>query len=150
MSSKCDMFAEFLSNRIREYNAFGVWMHAHKDLGDDTHHLFNILAFGIENFNRAMKYSDISSGSGGSTRKPAPLRMLYGKWSKMLKLTMQEETITPRIDGISKDVKMFRFFELKTGMSTVTEPDMVQSLILYCAYFITCINLDNLICRSFQ
>ena len=38
------MFAEFLSNRIREYNAFGVWMHAHKDLGDDTHHICNILA----------------------------------------------------------------------------------------------------------
>ena len=80
MSLKNDVFAEFLSNRIREYNEFGEWKHAHKDLGGDTYHICNILAFGIKNFNWAMNYSDFSSASGGSTgRKPAPPRMLYGR-----------------------------------------------------------------------
>ena len=118
MASKSDFFARFLSDKIRKYDAFGIWMHAHADLGGDDHHICNILAIGIDNFNLEMIDSNLSSVRTG-LQMP---RMLYQKWPNILGLTIQQETIIPDINGIKTKINMFRFFE----PNSVDMHDMVR------------------------
>jgi hypothetical protein len=57
-------FTQFLRQRIVEYNAFGLWMHAHANLKDDQRHIANILFIDLGSFTMAIRESGLTSEGG--------------------------------------------------------------------------------------
>lgn len=95
-------------------------MHTNQDFIDDAHYMGNILSIDDEYFVRALKCSSLSDKNGE--------RVLYKKWPEMLRLAIQEEVITPRIDCQPTRFQMFRFMDPDcVGDWNLVRPDTLEA-----------------------
>ena len=77
MASIKDPFSQFLVKRLQETQAFNVWMHAHRELQDDICHMAIILMINRENFERALRYSSLTSLIYKMRKSSIYLKSLY-------------------------------------------------------------------------
>jgi hypothetical protein len=82
-------FTQFLRQRIVEYNAFGLWMHAHANLTDDQRHIANILFIDLGSFMTAIRESGLTSEGGD--------KILYKTFDAVFGFQTIFERITPKL-----------------------------------------------------
>ena len=108
-------FTQFLLQRILEYNSFGLWMHAHANLKDDERHIANILFVDMGSFTTAIRESGLTSEGGD--------KILYKTFDALFGFQTIFERITPKLNGKSINIQMFRFQNPKeTALSKIDGP----------------------------